>query len=108
MDVIKLYFWQVSVAVLLDNFVAATARIENEEKLGKVKERKKLNHFKSPLEPLIAKLANGYTDDLDLSSQLKSLFEVANKSFLLVLLIHLLLTLINCCFMAGFDLVIAK
>ena len=46
---------QVSLAVLLDNFVAASSRLEAEESARLVMEKKALRLFKNPLEPLIAK-----------------------------------------------------
>jgi hypothetical protein len=46
---------QVSLAVLLDNFVASSARLEEEEAQQKIAEKKALRQFKNPLEPLIAR-----------------------------------------------------
>jgi hypothetical protein len=46
---------QVSLAVLLDNFVAASARLEAKENEQKVAEQKALRQFKNPLEPLVAR-----------------------------------------------------
>ncbi len=67
---------QVSVAVLLDNFVTVTSKLENEDKMNLISEKKSLSHFKNPLEPLIAKLAQEYTDSTDLTSKLNVLFQV--------------------------------
>ncbi len=67
---------QVSVAVLLDNFVSVSMRMENEEKKRAAREVKASSHFQSPLEPLVAKLAGEYTDGANLSSNLASLFKV--------------------------------
>jgi hypothetical protein len=67
---------QVSVAVLLDNFVSVSMRMENDEKKRAAKEIKASSQFQSPLEPLVAKLANEYTDGANLSSNLASLFQV--------------------------------
>jgi hypothetical protein len=41
--------------VLLDNFVAASARLEAKEIEQKIKEQKALRQFKNPLEPLVAR-----------------------------------------------------
>ena len=67
---------QVSVAVLLDNFVSVSMRMENDEKKRAAKQVKASSHFQSPLEPLVAKLSNEYTDGVNLSSNLASLFQV--------------------------------
>ncbi len=70
---------QVSVAVLLDNFVTVSMRMENEEKRKASKERKAASQFQNPLEPLIKKLANEYTDNDSLSEKLVSLFQVMSN-----------------------------
>jgi hypothetical protein len=49
---------QVSVAVLLDNFVTASTVMENEARDQLLRERKSLSQFKNPLEPLILRLAS--------------------------------------------------
>jgi hypothetical protein len=67
---------QVSVAVLLDNFVTVSMRMENDEKERAAIEKKASSQFQNPLEPLIAKLANDYTDTSSLSTKLASLFQV--------------------------------
>jgi hypothetical protein len=41
--------------VLLDNFVAASARLEAKEAEEKIAEKKVLRQFKNPLEPLVAR-----------------------------------------------------
>jgi hypothetical protein len=49
---------QVSVAVLLDNFVTASTKMENELRDRKLQERKALTQFQNPLQPLILRLAD--------------------------------------------------
>ena len=49
---------QVSVAVLLDNFVTASDLMNTQERDRKLHERKSLSLFKNPLEPLILRLAS--------------------------------------------------
>ncbi len=66
---------QVSVAVLLDNFVTVSMRMDNEDKRKASKERKAASQFQNPLEPLIKKLAHDFTDDASLSAKLLSLFQ---------------------------------
>ncbi len=46
-----MFLFQVSLAVLLDNFVAASARLEAKEIEQKIAEKKALRQFKNPLEP---------------------------------------------------------
>ncbi len=67
---------QVSVAVLLDNFVTVSMRMENEDKESASREKKAARHFQNPLEPLIAKLANEYTNNANLSAKIRTLFQV--------------------------------
>jgi hypothetical protein len=55
------FFKQVSLAVLLDNFVAASARLEAREAENRVMEQKALRQFRNPLEPLIVRSAFGWT-----------------------------------------------
>ena len=66
---------QVSVAVLLDNFVSVSMRMETNEKKRSAMEKKAARQFQNPLEPLIKKLANEYTDNASLSAKLLSLFQ---------------------------------
>jgi hypothetical protein len=51
----NMFLFQVSLAVLLDNFVAASARLEAKEIEQKIAEKKALRQFKNPLEPLVAR-----------------------------------------------------
>ena len=46
---------QVSLAVLLDNFVAASARLEAKEVEQQIAQQKVLRQFKNPLEPLVSR-----------------------------------------------------
>ena len=66
---------EVSVAVLLENFVAASRRMEEEEKLEHISQRKMLSEFKNPMEPLLARLAASFVDDADLSLKLRAVYE---------------------------------
>ncbi len=66
---------QVSVAVLLDNFVMVSMRMENDVKKKAAMDKKAASQFQNPLEPLIKKLANEYTDNASLTAKLKSLFQ---------------------------------
>jgi hypothetical protein len=66
----------VSVAVLLDSFVSATAKIEAEESLGLHEEKRRRHQAKNPLEPLLKKLTKEYVNSADLSEKLNLLFKV--------------------------------
>jgi hypothetical protein len=72
-----MYFLQVSVAALLDNFISASAEMELDEKLEQAKacirDRLELN----PMEPLLLKLAREFTDSQDLSDRLLKLYKVS-------------------------------
>jgi hypothetical protein len=70
---------QVSVAVLLDNFVTVSMRMENDEKQHASMEKKAASQFQNPLEPLIAKLANEYTSNQSLSNKIRALFQVVSQ-----------------------------
>ena len=73
---------QVSVAVLLDNFVTVSMRMESAEKTKASKERKAASQFQNPLEPLVRKLANDFTDNASLSQKLLSLFKACDEAAL--------------------------
>ncbi len=45
-------------AVLLDNFVTASALMENNLRELQLQERKALSQFQNPLQPLVFRLAN--------------------------------------------------
>ena len=70
---------QVSVAVLLDNFVTCSHQIDSEIE----EERRRTDSAgalrgleRSPLEPLVIRLTKGFADGEDLSARLRSLFKV--------------------------------
>ena len=67
---------QVSVAVLLDNFVSASAHIDAQEQQRNQEEKRRRQETRNPLEPLLRRLARMYIDDADLSDRLSRLFQV--------------------------------
>ena len=69
-------------AVLLDSFVTATARIEAEEIKGLHEEKRRRHQAKNPLEPLLKKLTKEYVDNADLSEKLNLLFKVCSAGSL--------------------------
>ena len=67
---------QVSQAVLLDNFVQATARIEGAER-GEALQRQRLERrLENPLDPLLERLVRDHVDDGDLSARIRAVFKV--------------------------------
>ena len=70
---------QVSVAVLLDNFIGASTRMEMEERLEQAERKQKAQQMKNPLEPLLLKLAREFSDSQDLSDRLQDLYEASPR-----------------------------
>ena len=66
-----------SVAVLLDNFVSASGRIEEAERRAQLEEKRRRQQTRNPLEPLLKKLAREFVDGADLSEKLRRLHEVS-------------------------------
>ncbi len=67
---------QVSVAALLDNFISASSEMEMDEKLRQAQEFVRDRLERSPMEPLLIKLARDFTDSQDLSERLLKLYKV--------------------------------
>jgi hypothetical protein len=65
------------VAVLLDNFVSASAHIDAQELRRSKEEKRRRQETRNPLEPLLRSLAHEYSDDTDLSVRLRRLFQVS-------------------------------
>jgi hypothetical protein len=65
---------QVSVAVLLDNFVTETSREKNEKLSLALSEERAKDSVGNVLDPLLQTLSNEYVDDAQLEQQLKALF----------------------------------
>ena len=62
-------------AVLLDNFLAASNEMKKKDRLRKIEEGKMHKQLKNPLDPLLLKLAKDYTNDSNLSEILQNLFK---------------------------------
>ncbi len=67
---------QVAVAVLLDNFIQASAKIEQDDQDNSIRQQKAASRMRYPLDPLLEKLSKDYLDDADLSIRLLDLFKV--------------------------------
>jgi Ca2+-binding EF-hand superfamily protein len=70
---------QVSVAVLLDKFVSATAEMEQEERDMRVQAIKKTQQVHNTLDPLLEKMTRDYVDEEDLTNRLSDLFSVLDS-----------------------------
>ena len=71
---------QVSLAVLLENFLEASNELEAREERERIVRAEREQQVKNPLEPLLLKLTKEFSDDQDLSDRLQRLYEVASVS----------------------------
>jgi hypothetical protein len=67
---------QVAVAVLLDNFIQASAKIEQDDQDDSIRQQRAASRMRYPLDPLLEKLSKDFSDDADLSVRLLHLFKV--------------------------------
>ncbi len=84
-----------TIVVLLDNFVKATAVIEHEEE-EKVLMQRELVTLQNPMAPLLRRMVEDFVDDEDLSQRLQSLFKVLISTALMFLPHFSELALISC------------
>mmetsp|Transcript_67340 Transcript_67340/g.179747 ORF Transcript_67340/g.179747 Transcript_67340/m.179747 type:complete len:641 (-) Transcript_67340:424-2346(-) len=66
---------EVTVAVLLDNFIGASTKMDEEERLAAAEEIRRQQQTSNPLEPLLLKLARDFTDSDDLTDRLRDLYQ---------------------------------
>ena len=69
--------FQVSIAVLLDNFLTASNSMKFEEASAALQEKQMAKQLKNPLDPLLLRISKDYIDDEDLSTRLRDLFKVS-------------------------------
>ena len=69
-------FFQVSIAVLLDNFLTASNEMKMAERAKAIEQNQAQKLVKNPLDPLLLKLAKEYANDEALSTILQDLFKV--------------------------------
>ena len=62
--------------MLLDNFIQASAKIEQDAQENSIRQQKTASRMRYPLDPLLEKLSIDYSDDADLSTRLLDLFKV--------------------------------
>ncbi len=73
---INWFFFQVSIAVLLDNFHLASKAILLKRKQELIKKRKS-NQLSNPLGPLLLCLSQDFVDESDLTKRIHKLFKVS-------------------------------
>jgi hypothetical protein len=76
---INWFFFQVSIAVLLENFHSAskTMRLKREAELIK---KRKSNQLSNPLGPLLLRLSQDFVDESDLTKRIRQLFKVSSAT----------------------------
>ena len=68
--------FQVTIAVLLDNFLTASNEMKLAERLQDIQVNELQKQLKSPLDPLLLKLSKDYTNQAGLTDMLRNLFKV--------------------------------
>jgi hypothetical protein len=74
--IINWVLFQVSIAVLLDNFLSASNEMKVAERLKLIQHNELQKQVKNPLDPLLLKLSKDYTNDAGLTDLLRDLFKV--------------------------------
>ncbi len=74
--IVNWVFFQVSIAVLLDNFLTASNEIKLSERLKVIRDNQSQKQVKNPLDPLLLQLSKDYMNDAGLSAILQDLFRV--------------------------------
>ena len=72
---INWYFFQVSIAVLLENFHSASKALRLRRKADLSKKRKS-NLLSNPLGPLLMRLSQDFINEVDLTKRIRQLFKV--------------------------------
>jgi hypothetical protein len=72
--------FQVTIAVLLDNFLAASNELKQEERLKAIQVSELQKQLKNPLDPLLLKLSKDYTNQAGLTDMLRNLFKVGQPT----------------------------
>ena len=88
-DPVDLSGWlQITVVVLLDSFMKASAAMELEDENHKIARNK--DESSGPLDPLLKKICEEFVDDQDLTDKLQKLFKAILFLFLAFLDWHVL------------------
>jgi hypothetical protein len=67
---------QITTVVLLDSFMKASTMIEHDQEANMRAKKSNADESANPLEPLLKKLSEDFTDDQDLHARLEKLFKV--------------------------------
>ncbi len=70
------FFFQVSIAVLFENFHHASKRMKVDKTLEAIRESQRTKQLSNPLDPLLLRLSKDFVDEEDLTKRLRELFKV--------------------------------
>ena len=70
------FFFQVSIAVLLDNFHCASKKMKVDKTMETLRQIQRQKQLTNPLDPLLLRLSKDFTDEADLSRRIRELFKV--------------------------------
>ncbi len=71
------FFFQVSIAVLLDNFHCASKRTRVNQTMESMRQIQRAKQLTNPLDPLLLRLSKDFIDEADLTRRIRELFKVA-------------------------------
>ena len=71
------FFFQVSIAVLLDGFHEANKAMRAGQALEAIRAKQAARQMDNPLDPLLLRLSKDFVDEADLSRRLRELFRVS-------------------------------
>ena len=72
--------FQVSIAVLLDNFLSASNEMKVADRIKAIQVNELQKQVKNPLDPLLLKLSKDYTNQAGLTEILRDLFKVGQST----------------------------
>jgi hypothetical protein len=78
--IVNWVLFQVSIAVLLDNFLSASNEMKVAERLKAIQVNELQKQVKNPLDPLLLKLSKDYTNQAGLTEILRDLFKVSQSA----------------------------
>ena len=73
------FFFQVSIAVLLDSFHEANKAMRTSKALEAIRSKQAARRLDNPLDPLLLRLSKDFVDEADLSKRLQELFKVSRS-----------------------------
>ena len=78
--IVNWVLFQVSIAVLLDNFLSASNEMKLAERVKAIQLNELQKQVKNPLDPLLLKLSKDYTNQAGLTDILRDLFKVGQST----------------------------